>query len=135
MQGKLTELFLPGLLLSACLTAQAGTAAAGEEAQLPHAFAAGWEGQETCEVLFEDDAMRVARCIFPPGIGHEKHYHNPHYGYVLEGGTLQITDGKGERTVTTRAGASWSTNTRTVHEAVNIGDTTTSYLIMEPISD
>jgi len=37
--------------------------------------------------------------------------------------------------VTTEAGGSWSTDSVTVHEAVNIGDTTTSYLIVEPIRD
>jgi len=31
------------------------------------------------------------------------------------------------------AGGSWSTATLTVHEAVNIGDTTTSYLVVEPV--
>ena len=69
---------------------------------------------------------------FPPGVGHEKHYHNPHFGYVLEGGTLHIVDDSGEKTVTTKVGGSWSTTELTVHEAVNIGDTTTRYLIVEP---
>lgn len=98
----------------------------------PHAFDAGWQGQKTCEVLFEDETTRVGRCVFPPGVGHEKHYHNPHFGYVLEGGTLLIRDDQGERKVTTNAGGSWSTTRITVHEAINIGATTTSYLIVEP---
>jgi quercetin dioxygenase-like cupin family protein len=106
---------------------------AGEAAGLPHAFEAGWHGQKTCELLFEDPRVRVARCVFPPGVGHEKHYHNPHYGYVLEGGTLRIVDAAGERTVTTESGGSWSTDAVTVHEAVNIGETTTSYLVVEPV--
>jgi len=108
---------------------------AADPANLPHAFDAGWAGQKTCTVVFEDQAVRVARCVFPPGVGHEKHYHNPHFGYVLEGSTLRIVDSRGERTVTTEAGGSWSTDSVTVHEAVNIGDTTTSYLIVEPIRD
>jgi quercetin dioxygenase-like cupin family protein len=99
---------------------------------LPHAFEAGWQGQQTCTVLFEDASMRVARCEFPSGVGHEKHYHNAHFGYVLEGGTLRIVDSEGERVVTTEAGGSWSTTTVTVHEAMNIGDTATSYLVVEP---
>lgn len=102
---------------------------------LPHAFEAGWQGQKTCKVLFEDQGMRVARCEFPPGIGHEKHYHNAHFGYVLEGGTLRIVDSEGERVVTTEAGGSWSTTAVTVHEAINIGETTTSYLVVEPRTD
>ena len=105
---------------------------AAEDEELPHAFDAGWEGQKTCELMYETEAVRVARCIFPPGVGHEKHFHNPHFGYVLEGGTLSIRDASGERTVTTQASGTWSTTERTVHEAVNIGATTTSYVIVEP---
>ena len=118
---------------AACL-ALAATSAAGPEDPLPHAFEAGWQGEDTCAVLFESTSMRVARCVFPPGIGHEKHYHNPHFGYVLEGGTLRIVDDRGERVVTTVTGSQWSTAEVTVHEAVNIGETTTSYLIVEPVA-
>ena len=99
---------------------------------LPHAFDAGWKGQQTCEVLYEDLAIKVGRCAFPPGVGHEKHYHNPHWGYVLQGSTLKIIDAEGEREVTTRNGGTWSTTERTVHEAVNIDDHETSYIIVEP---
>ena len=102
------------------------------EEDLPHAFQAGWKGQDTCELLFEGLGIRVGTCAFPHGIGHEKHYHNPHFGYVLEGGTLSIRDAAGERTVTTKTNGAWSTTERTVHEAVNTGDTTTSYVIVEP---
>lgn len=126
------KVLIPALALVTGLTLQVHAVAADNPPDLPHAFDAGWEGQETCELLFEDDSTRVARCVFPPGIGHEKHYHNPHFGYVLEGGALRIVDGNGEREVTTQAGGSWSTTTITVHEALNIGETTTSYLIMEP---
>jgi quercetin dioxygenase-like cupin family protein len=105
---------------------------AGEKTDLPHAFDAGWEGQKTCEILFEADTVRVGRCVFPPGVGHEKHYHNPHFGYVLEGGELRIADSNGEREVTIRTGGNWSTTEATTHEALNIGNTTTSYLIVEP---
>ena len=123
---------IPALALVTGLTVQAHTVVADNPPELPHAFAAGWEGQKTCEVLFEDHTVRVGRCVFPPGIGHEKHYHSPHFGYVLEGGVLRIADSNGVREVTTRAGGDWSTTTVTVHEAMNIGDNTTSYLIVEP---
>jgi len=100
---------------------------------LPNAFDAGWKGEKTCEVLYETDSVRVGRCVFPPGTGHEKHFHYPHFGYVLEGGTLSITDASGVTEVRrTIASKSWSTDKITVHEALNIGDTTTSYLIIEP---
>lgn len=127
--------FLPLLVFSLFLQPVFANDAAlkkPDPGSLPHAFDAGWRGQKTCEILFEDETTRVGRCVFPPGIGHEKHYHNPHFGYVLEGGTLLIRDDKGERKASTIAGATWSTSAITVHEAVNIGDTTTSYLIVEP---
>ena len=126
------KVLIPALALVTSLTLQVHTVVADNPPELPHAFDAGWQGQKTCELLFEDDSVRVGRCVFPPGIGHEKHYHNPHFGYVLEGGVLRIVDSNGEREVTTQTGGSWSTTTITVHEAMNIGDTTTSYLITEP---
>jgi len=100
---------------------------------LPEAFNAGWKGEKTCELLYELESFRVGRCSFPPGVGHEKHFHYPHFGYVLEGGTLSITDNQGVVEVRqTITGKSWSTDKITIHEALNIGDTTTSYLIIEP---
>jgi quercetin dioxygenase-like cupin family protein len=122
---------IPTLLLLA-LAASAFASEPPPEPGLPHAFDAGWQGRETCELLYETEQVRVGHCVFPPGVGHEKHYHEPHFGYVLEGGTLRITDATGTRETTTRTGADWATATRTVHEALNIGDTTTSYLVVEP---
>ena len=117
---------MPALALLSGLALQSHTAVAGNLPELPYAFEADWEGQKTCELLFEDSTVRVGRCVFPPGIGHEKHYHNPHFGYVLESGVLHVVDNNGKREVTTRAGGSWSTTTVTVHEAMNVGDTTTT---------
>lgn len=108
-------------------------ALATELPDLPAAFDAGWKGEKTCELLYETDSVRVGQCTFPPGVGHEKHFHYPHFGYVLEGGLLRITDAEGrveERQTTT--GKSWSSSEITVHEALNIGATTTRYLIVEP---
>lgn len=128
MRTTKTPLLLLVLLLAVSFSIKT---LALEEAQPPHAFEAGWKGEKTCEVLFEDETTLVGRCVFPPGIGHEKHYHNPHFGYVLEGGTLRLQDSKGKHEVTTRSGGTWTTTEVTIHQAVNIGDTTTSYLIIE----
>ena len=135
LREKRSLLSRPASAVLCCLAAFAPPGAVGESDPLPHAFDAGWEGRQTCEVLYRGDAVRVGHCVFPPGVGHEKHYHNPHFGYVLTGGTLRISDSEGERTLTTRSGDRWSTTERTVHEAVNIGDTTTSYLIVEPLAN
>ena len=120
-------------LALACAMGLCTSALASELPDLPHAFDAGWQGESTCELLYETETVRVGKCVFPPGVGHEKHYHNPHFGYVLEGGKLRITNADGETSeVRTTTGGSWSSDKITVHEALNIGETTTSYLIVEP---
>lgn len=114
------------LALGAC------AAASGQTPPLPMALCAGWQGARTCERLHEDAMMRVLRCTFPPGVGHEAHYHPPHFGYVLEGeSTMRITteEGLAERPV--RAGGSFVNDAEVRHEAFNAGDQTTTYLIIE----
>lgn len=107
-------------------------AKAGDSDGLPHAFDAGWQGEKTCSVLYETPLVRVGKCSFAPGIGHEKHYHNPHFGFVLQGSTMWVKDKDGEREVVAETGSSWSSSSLTVHEAINIGAATASYLIIEP---
>ena len=133
MQSTVSK-FIKVPLLS-CTFIIAGWSQAADLPDLPEAFEAGWQGEKTCELLYETESVRVGYCSFPPGTGHEKHFHHPHFGYVLEGGLLRIADAEGrveERRTTT--GKSWSTSGITIHEALNIGATTTSYLIVEPKS-
>lgn len=99
---------------------------------LPNPLEAAWEGEKVCELLFENEEMRAARCTFPPRVGHERHFHPPHWGYIVEGGVMQITDKNGTREQPTPAGASWWSDGVEWHEALNIGDTTTVYVIIEP---
>ena len=66
---------------------------------LPDPLAAGWNGESVCVDLHDDEKQRILRCTFPPGGGHEKHYHAPHFGYVLAGGKMRIRDDDGERVV------------------------------------
>jgi quercetin dioxygenase-like cupin family protein len=96
------------------------------------ALCAGWQGERVCELLHEDAQIRVLRCTFPPGVGHEPHYHPPHFGYVLEGDSvMRITtdDGVVDRPV--RAGTAFSSDVEVRHAALNIGVETTRYLIVE----
>jgi len=103
-----------------------------QAAALPGPLGAGWKGEKVCEPLFENEHVRAARCTFPPGAGHERHYHPPHFGYIIEGGVMEIVDKSGTRTVPTPAGSTWWSDGVEWHETVNIGDTTTVYIIMEP---
>lgn len=117
---------LGALALAACATASAQITA------LPMALCAGWQSERVCELLSEDAQIRVLRCTFPPGVGHETHYHPPHFGYVLSGNsTMRITtaDGVADRPV--HAGGSFSNDSELVHAAQNIGAETTTYLIIE----
>lgn len=110
----------------------AGSAALADENALPDPLEAGWKGKPVCEGLRDDALLRVARCTFPPGVGHERHFHAPHFGYVLEGGRMRIVDANGTREVDLRTGYSWNSDGVPWHEALNIGDTVSSYLIVEP---
>ena len=96
------------------------------------ALCAGWDGERVCEVLREDAHIRVLRCTFPPGVGHEMHYHPPHVGYVLEGNSvMRITTADGVVDRPARAGTSFSNDEEIRHAALNVGEETTRYLIIE----
>lgn len=98
---------------------------------LPDPLAAGWEGKSVCEVLEENPSIRVLKCTFPPGVGHERHFHAPHVGYTLAGSKFRITDAKGTREVNVPSGYKFANDEITSHEVLNIGDSTASFLIIE----
>lgn len=98
---------------------------------LPDPLAAGWQGSPVCEALHQTPRQRILRCTFPPTVGHERHWHAPHFGYALSGGRMQITDAGGVRQVDLATGSSYTSNGVAWHEVLNVGDTTVSYLIVE----
>ncbi|MFK7833063.1 MAG: cupin domain-containing protein [Winogradskyella sp.] len=98
---------------------------------LPDPLEAGWNGEAVCEVIEDNENLRVLKCTFAPNVGHEKHYHNPHFGYTLAGGKFRITDTTGTREVDVPTGYSFSKDEVTSHEVLNIGKTTAVFLIME----
>lgn len=99
---------------------------------LPDPLEAGWNGAPVCEKLHEDSEQRILRCSFPPGVGHERHFHGRHFGYALSGGRMRITDSRGMREVELATGSSFASDGVAWHEVVNIGDSTVVYLIVEP---
>lgn len=103
-----------------------------EEQPLPSAFEAGWKGEKVCEPLFENAEMRAARCTFPPGVGHERHYHPRHWGYIVGDATMRITTAEGTVERQLKAGSNWWSDGIAWHEAVNVGETTGVYVIVEP---
>ena len=98
---------------------------------LPDPFEAGWKGEKVCEVLEDNEELRVLRCTFPPGVGHEKHYHNPHFGYALVGGTFKLEEATGTREVSFPTGYSWSKDVISQHQVLNVGDSMSVFLIIE----
>lgn len=99
---------------------------------LPDPLEAGWQGRKVCEVLEENAHLRVLKCTFPPGVGHEKHHHDRHFGYTLAGGKFIITDTTGTREVEIPTGYSFSNEKVEWHQVQNIGDSTSVFLIVEP---
>lgn len=99
--------------------------------KLPDPLEAGWNGQSVCEVLEDNKELRLLRCTFPPNVGHEKHYHNPHTGYTITGSTFRITDSEGTREVNVPEGYTFTNDSITEHEVLNIGNSTAVFLIME----
>jgi len=98
---------------------------------LPDPLEAGWEGEAVCQVLEENESMRILKCVFPPGVGHEQHYHPPHIGYTLNGGQFSITDSTGTREVDVPTGSKFGNDQISVHKVLNMGKTTAEFLIIE----
>lgn len=98
---------------------------------LPGPLLAGWQGKPVCERVHEDDKQRILRCKFEPGVGHERHFHTPHFGYALTGGRMRITDERGVREVELPTGSSYTSPGVDWHEVLNVGNTTVTYLIVE----
>ena len=103
-----------------------------ESTSLPDPLEAGWKGEQVCEILSENDEIRILKCTFPPNIGHEKHEHAPHLGYTLKGSRFRLVDETGTREVDVPTGYLFEKKEVTVHEIVNIGDSTAVFLIIEP---
>ena len=102
-----------------------------EKPNLPDPLEAGWEGEKVCEVLQENDEIRILKCTFSPGVGHETHYHPPHVGYTLKGGTFKLDDAEGIREVSIPEGYTWTKDSITTHTVQNVGNTTSVFLIIE----
>jgi beta-alanine degradation protein BauB len=115
-----------------CIYGLALLAACEATPELPDPLEAGWHGSPVCEELHDDSRQRVLRCTFPPSVGHERHFHVRHFGYVIAGGRMRITDSSGTREVDLATGSSFASAGVDWHEVVNVGDSTSIFLIIEP---
>jgi quercetin dioxygenase-like cupin family protein len=110
------------ILLCACKT----------DNNLPDPLQAGWNNKSVCELLEENENIRVLRCTFEPSVGHEKHYHKPHFGYTIAGSKFRMIDADGTKEVSVTTGSSFYSEGTAWHEVLNIGDSTAIFLIIEP---
>ena len=118
----IVHLFFVLILLFACKTNN----------NLPDPLQAGWNNKAVCELLEENESIRVLKCTFEPDVGHEKHYHKPHFGYALAGSNFRIIDADGTKEIRVTTGSSFYSEGTDWHEALNIGDSTAVFLIIEP---
>lgn len=121
MKGS-SILLLASLMLFSCKSSN----------PLPDPLEAGWKGNSVCELVEENKSLRVLKCTFAPNIGHERHFHVPHFGYTLSGSTFRIIDTSGTKEVNVKTGSSFYSKGTAWHEVLNIGDSTAVFLIMEP---
>jgi len=115
-------IFLSNLIFYSC----------NNKPDLPDPLLAGWEGSKVCELIEDNDDVRVLRCTFAPGVGHEKHYHDPHFGVALNGSTFRITDETGTRDIDVPSNSHFYSEGTEWHEVLNVGDSTAVFLIIEP---
>ena len=92
----------------------------------------GWNNKPVCEVLEDNSKLRVLKCTFPPGVGHERHHHKTHFGYTLAGSKFRIKDTTGIKEVNVPTGSNFYNERIEWHEVLNIGDSTAVFLIIEP---
>ncbi len=104
----------------------------GSKSKLPDPLEAGWKGVPVCEKLLDNEEVRVLKCTFAPGVGHDKHFHPRHFGYTLVGSKFQIEDTTGIREVNVPAGTNFYNEYINWHTVLNIGDSTAVFLIVEP---
>ena len=122
------KLSVAGFLLPVLLTVNVANC----DDTLAGPLVAGWQGKPVCQRLHEDQNQRVLRCTFAPGVGHERHYHKPHFGYALAGGRMRLTDAGGSREVELATDSDFSSGGTAWHEVLNVGESTVVYLIVEP---
>ena len=123
-QGRVARILIAGLMVNL-------ECARAEPTEMPDPLEAGWQGQRVCELLRETDRLRALRCVFPPGAGHERHFHAPHFGYALSGGAMKITDASGTRMAELVTGSHFVSDGIDWHEVLNVGASTVEYLIIE----
>ncbi|MDC8005995.1 cupin domain-containing protein [Aureisphaera galaxeae] len=125
MPANFFKIWVSGTLLTCIM-------ACGSKSTLPDPLEAGWKGSPVCQKVLDNADLRILKCTFPPGVGHEKHFHAKHFGYTLVGSTFRIEDTTGIREVNVPTGTDFYNDGIDWHRVLNIGDSTAVFLIVEP---
>ena len=88
-------------------------------------------GPDNYKLVMENERIRLLQVTFEPGTKVGMHSHPDHAGYVLEGGSLNITNAEGKtQEITAKTGDSFWIPAES-HSAVNPGKTRISVLVIE----
>lgn len=87
-------------------------------------------GNGMYKLVSENDRVRVMEVTFKPGDKIAEHSHPDHFVYVLEAGTLQITNAAGSTDAVLKVGDVIFINAES-HSAVNTGTTQVRLLVTE----
>ena len=124
--------FIKKLTLKSMLISLVFIISCKSQHNLPDPLEAGFNNSKVCKVLTENKKVRTLKCVFPPGIGHDKHFHAEHFGYTISGSKFRITDKTGTREVNVPTGYDFYNKKIAWHNVLNIGDSTAIFLIIEP---
>lgn len=106
MQRRFRAILTVASLGGLCASVTASVAADS----LPSALEAGWKGEPVCALRHQTISHRVLECSFAPGVGHDRHFHPAHFGYALSGGTMRLSDARGDRVAEIATGSSYASN-------------------------
>ncbi len=83
------------------------------------------------ELLFDNDRVRVLRCIFKPGEHAQMHSHPDHITYTTKEGRLKIVSPFGEAEILDYEAGRVLFFEAESHEVTNIGDSETELIVVE----
>jgi len=98
---------------------------------VPSAVAVEWQGKKPCELLYEDEYVRAARCTFPKGTTHVCHSHPSYLLFAISGGQATVQDDKGTRKVEVVAGSFTNVPPVPWHVFSNAGDDSIQFIVVE----
>ena len=109
-----------------------GTATDSRTASAPAYRTTDEVNPDVVKVIHENEALRVLEVVSPPGGLEDWHGHPRYFVYVVQGGTLRITNDAGEsEEVEVKTGGHRALDPVQRHKGENIGETTLRLILIE----